>query len=200
MARLRERSKMDWNTLTTVNQQKNKCSALLVCWIPHGRLWAVYLVWLGPFAFNCWRDGLLMSNCSLASLMFLHRKPALQIDSDMFSASWCAWWFKGIHLWPLLFPKKPYRCPRDSFCWNCTILCEEVVGVILGSLVSTVSIAAAPATDPMRKGRSALARTTGAGWSCDGGRKVRSQRAWINRSSEPRKVGRSNWQWDDMIQ
>ena len=45
MARLRERSKMDWNALTTVNQQKNKCSALLVCWIPHGRLWAVHLVW-----------------------------------------------------------------------------------------------------------------------------------------------------------
>ena len=44
MARLRERSKIDWNALTTVNQQKNKRSALLVCWIPHGRLWAVYLV------------------------------------------------------------------------------------------------------------------------------------------------------------
>lgn len=65
-----------------------------------------WVVWLGPLAFNCWHDGLLMSNCSLASLMFLHRKPALQIDSDMCSASWCAWWFKGIHLWPLLFPKK----------------------------------------------------------------------------------------------
>ena len=44
MARLLEKSKMDLDARTTVNQQKNKKQELMVCWFPHGRLWAVYLV------------------------------------------------------------------------------------------------------------------------------------------------------------
>ena len=44
MARPREESKMDLDAQTTVNQQKNKRQELMVCWFPHGRLWAVYLV------------------------------------------------------------------------------------------------------------------------------------------------------------
>ena len=38
------KSKMDLDARTTVNQQKNKKQELMMCWFPHGRLWAVYLV------------------------------------------------------------------------------------------------------------------------------------------------------------
>ena len=89
MARLREKSKMDLDAQTTLNQQKNKRQELMVCWFPHGCLWAVYLVVFGASeSFRVFQEPLMVDTSPSGKAFLFHRQILINLIMGLINRTW----------------------------------------------------------------------------------------------------------------
>ena len=145
---LREKSKMDLDAQTTVNQQKNKRQELMVCWFPHGRLWAVYLVVFGASeSFRVFQEPLMVDTSPSGKAFLFHRQILINLIMDLINRTWNSHRYAlndSINI-PLLIPLypshhtwcqfalstrktcRPHGTSRASDCPSCGTGCGDAV-------------------------------------------------------------------------